>query len=175
MTYDLIIFDCDGTLVDSEHMNMLAVAALFESLGLPQYTPSVIGERFTGMNFDVIVRLVEDENNTKLPADMNQRFVDFVARFAPAYLKATASAEDLVDFVRHHAKICMASNGERDNIFASLKMTGLDRFFSEDNVFYGAMVEHPKPAPDLSPGKNWPGRGCHRRRSEESDEPGPGG
>lgn len=148
--YDLIIFDCDGTLVDSEELNARATVEIFAEAGFPQYTVDLVEERFLGMKFGKVIELLERENAIKFPDDMAARFVAAVARNSARYLHPVDGAKALVDAVAASGtKFCVGSNGEYENIKASLVAAGLKPYFPDEIIFNAAMVPHPKPAPDL--------------------------
>ncbi len=147
--YDLLIFDCDGTLVDSEPMQNLACSQLLAEEGLPQYTPSIVGARFTGTQMREMLKTIAAETGHVFPATLGERYVGKVAELSPRHLKIIPGASELVATAARRMKICVASNGQRDNVISSLAMTGLKKYFPDDIIFTAAQVENAKPAPDL--------------------------
>ena len=56
---------------------------------------------------------------------------------------------DFVHFCNDHSKICVASNGERENVLSAICICGFKEYFSEDLIFTKSQVNQSKPAPDL--------------------------
>lgn len=149
MSFNLIIFDCDGTLVDSEYLNNLAVAELFAEEGLPAFTVDVIASRFTGHRFSQITEIVSRETGHVFAPDASKRYVERARSLIPVHQETVEGAADLIRTASSIAKICVASNGQRDNVFASLEFAGLLPLFDESRIFTGLDVKNAKPAPDL--------------------------
>lgn len=149
MHIDLIIFDCDGTLVDSEYLNNLAVCELLAEQGLAQYDMDYAMNNFLGQRFSRIIEDIAAETGHNFPDDMAARYVARAAELIPTHLKYIDGAGDLVELAGAHTKICVGSNGQRDNVIYSLEVAGLLRHFPDEHIFAGPVVENPKPAPDL--------------------------
>jgi len=149
MTYDLIIFDCDGTLVDSEYLNNKVVAEYFQSLGFPQFTIEYSFKHFMGKALPDIIKIVEAETGTKVPEDHAVHLIAASEQNLAQYLKPVPGAPQMVAMAASLGKICVASNGERIPVLSSLKYTGLNQYFPESQVFTRSQVAKGKPAPDL--------------------------
>ncbi len=145
MKPDLVIFDCDGVLVDSEPIaNRILVDALAEA-GY-RITIGQAVEKFVGRSMAAVVSIVEDELGRQLPEGFLVRLQEATFAAFRARLKAMPGVADAIDAI--DAPVCVASSGMPDKIALSLSVTGLaDRF--DGHVFSAAMVEHGKPAPDL--------------------------
>lgn len=145
----LIIFDCDGTLVNSEYLYNAITAELLNEIGYPEYTPELCLELFAGQSWSTIRGELELRHQTKMPDDIIQRYIRIAnERMSHDFEEAPGAGEVLADLGREYA-ICVASNGERGNVLKSLEVTGLIRHFSEETVFTKIQVPRPKPAPDL--------------------------
>ncbi|MCL4678771.1 MAG: HAD family phosphatase [Alphaproteobacteria bacterium] len=144
----LVIFDCDGTLVDSELLNNMAMVEVLQGFGLEKYTLDHALEYFTGLRFSQILEGITKETGFIFPPDAAQGYLKAVRRLAPTHMKPVAGAEDLVRHVLGGTKACVVSNGERNNVLTSLEMTGLRRYFKDEHIFSGLMAAA-KPAPDL--------------------------
>lgn len=149
MPYDLIIFDCDGTLVDSERLYNGIASELLAAAGLPQYTPERCFNEFSGQSWSVIIARMEERHGVKIPMTLVQEFVEIAKTRIGEHLEAVPHVHEVVEALSKDYKICVGSNGEHATILKSLAVTGLDKFFPEAIVFSKIMVENPKPAPDL--------------------------
>lgn len=145
----MVIFDHDGTLAATEIPNNQATSNVLVRLGFPQYTLDYCLKNFEGLAEPAIKDLVERENNTTLPHDFLDQFVREVAALTEHASFAIPGAIDAVKALARSCKICVASNGERDNVTRSLKNMGLLDVFGEDHIFTREMVDRGKPAPDL--------------------------
>ena len=149
MAYDLIIFDCDGTLVDSEELNNHAASQVITAAGISGYTPEIVAHRFIGHTISSVFDMVGEESGQPMPEDSVERFMQAVQDGAAEYISENPETVDIITNTSRTHKICVASNGERRNVLTGLEMTGLSALFPEDIVFTRAMVEKGKPAPDL--------------------------
>ncbi len=149
MSYDLIIFDCDGTLVDSEYLNNKVTTDLLAELGLPQYDLDYALKHFAGRTLTDIGQDIHAETGVRLPPEFMDNYVRGVKAGMPSLLKAIEGVAATLEKIEPHIKICVGSNGERSNVLDSIHHAGLGRFFPDDHVFTKSMVRHPKPAPDL--------------------------
>lgn len=149
MAYDLIIFDCDGTLVDSEHLNNVITAELLAGVGLTQYDADYAKRHFAGMSFPAIADKIFAETGIRLPPGFQDDFVDGVTRAMPTMMKLIEGVSETLEVLKGRVKICVGSNGERVNVVNSLRHAGLIRFFPDQAIFTKDMVPRPKPAPDL--------------------------
>ena len=149
---DLIIFDCDGTLVDSEVLYNTVISDLLKEAGLDTYTPQVCLALFTGLTFSNIRELMETKHDLDLSEVMSaERYIAKSQARMDEKLDAIEGARDLLESVSASHKICIGSNGERSSVIKSLQNTGLYDFFggNDDHIFTKIQVKNPKPAPDL--------------------------
>ena len=146
--YPLIIFDCDGTLVDSEYLNNLATCELLTEQGLPQYDLAYSYENFIGMKFAQILKNITAETGHVFPPDFSGRYIARAMELIPTHLKTIDGAADLVRTAKEHCKIAIASNGQRDNVIFSLQKCGLLDYF-DGHILTGTDVKNAKPAPDI--------------------------
>lgn len=153
MNPDLIIFDCDGTLVNSELLYNTVISDLLIEAGFSYYTPAVCLELFTGLTMSAIRAYVEEREGVDLSASMTSEI--YVGRAQDMMDKGLSPIEGaaglLVSCVAAGKPICVASNGERSSVIKSLKMTGLYEYFGghDDHIFTKIQVKNAKPAPDL--------------------------
>ena len=143
--FDLLIFDCDGVLVDSE---VLACRVLADALGDAGYAigADACRDRFTGRSLSSVVAEVEAEWGGALPGDF---LTDLRRRDAEAFereLEAIPGVRPSVEALGRRA--CVASSGGMLKIRHSLTVTGLIDLF-EPHLFSAEQVDRGKPAPDL--------------------------
>ncbi len=146
---DLIIFDCDGTLVDSEYLYNSITSELLGEMGYHEYTPELCMELFTGQSWSTIRVTLEQRHGEPMPDDIIQRYIRIANEKMDHNFDATEHANDVLHKLGAERKICVGSNGERNNVIKSLEVTGLLHHFDEDRIFTKIQVKRPKPAPDL--------------------------
>lgn len=148
--YELIIFDCDGTLVDSEYLNNKAFTDILLEYGMPQYDVDYALKNFVGMTLTDIMQFVTGETGFCFPEDTLTKYISNVKKFQKTdLLKTIPRAIEIVKSCSSKFKVCVGSNGERSNVLESLKILGFMDIFSEETVFTRIQVEKGKPAPDL--------------------------
>ncbi len=145
--FDLVIFDCDGVLVDSERLSVGLDVELLASLGWPLSEAEVV-ERFVGRT-DAAMRA---EIEAHLGRDIGREWAAFGDEYLRAFaagLEPVAGVIEAVDAIQATGvATCVASSGDHGKIRRNLAKAGLlDRF--DGRIFSGDDVEHGKPAPDL--------------------------
>ena len=142
---EVVIFDCDGVLVDSELIALGQTRRALGEAGLHLSDAQTL-ERFLGRRLDTIVQCAQAELGEQLPeefpADLTR---DILARFENE-LKGIEGVRQAVAGLR--ARICVASSSAPDRIRQSLALTGYEALF-EPNIFSASMVAQGKPHPDL--------------------------
>lgn len=144
-TRKLVIFDCDGVLVDSEPISFSVLRAMLEEQGLA-VSEDLAYRDFLGRSMASIVDRVAIDHGIEISAEtlgqMRGRLFDrFRAELKPMPgIAATLAAMP-------HA-FCVASSSQLERIRLCLEVTGLIDFF-EPNIFSASMVTNGKPAPDL--------------------------
>lgn len=149
MRYDLVIFDNDGVLVDSEPISNGLLAAYLTELGHPtSYEDSV--RDYMGSAMHRIHDLVQERSGQRLPADFDDTFHRRVFAAFERELEPVAGVEDvLAKLAADGVPYCVASSGSHERIRVGHRTTGLDRWFGQDRVFSSQDVGKGKPAPDL--------------------------
>ena len=145
MTYDLIIFDYDGVVADSEVLNSTVMAEQLTALGLPTTLDDVLAA-YTGKRWRDNRPEVEARLGRPCPEDFHTDWFSTCRARAPHQLKPVPGVIDFVD--ARPERRCIASSSGPDWIGVGLSLFGLvDRF--DDAVFTGLKVERGKPHPDL--------------------------
>jgi HAD superfamily hydrolase (TIGR01509 family) len=140
----LLIFDCDGVLVDSEPLACAIDAEILTGLGFP-YTPEEIASRFVGTSLKDMIRRIEAEHGRPLPDDFGEQVSGtLLARFETDLQPVSAVREAILALPYRR---CVASSSTPDRIALSLRVTGLSDLF--ECAFSSVEVRHGKPAPDL--------------------------
>ncbi|MFE4581564.1 HAD family hydrolase [Streptomyces chartreusis] len=149
MRYDLVIFDNDGVLVDSEPISNRLLAAYLTELGHPtSYEDSI--RDYMGSAMHRIHDLVLERIGERLPEDFDDVFHARVFAAFERELKAVPGAVDVLEKLgADGAPYCVASSGSHERIRVGHRTTGLDRYFDEGRVFSSQDVGRGKPAPDL--------------------------
>ena len=147
--YDLIIFDCDGTLVDSEHIHSKIDSDILVSVGLTQYTPEKCVENFGGASWKDIKKEIWARHKVDIPDALIEARHPNTLRAMDTDLKSIEGALNFVKLVQPHYKIAVGSNGEPESILKSLQILGFMDHFDENHIFTKCDVENGKPAPDL--------------------------
>jgi HAD superfamily hydrolase (TIGR01509 family) len=145
VSFDLIIFDCDGVLVDSEVISCRVHAELLTAHGYP-ISADEVRARFLGRSAAEASREVEAALGRALPADFDARLKrELLGAFA-ASLEAMPGIGAALDQLA--CPVCVASSGTPEKIAASLTRTALLPRFAP-HVFSATQVARGKPAPDL--------------------------
>jgi beta-phosphoglucomutase-like phosphatase (HAD superfamily) len=145
----LVIFDCDGVLVDSEAISNRVMAAAISREGLP-ITAAGAQATYQGMLLAEIGTDVERRLGHPLPTDFWARFeADRELAFAGELEPVTGARELLEATERAGLPRCVASQGQQYKTEFTLGHTGLRRFFGQDALFSAYQVPRGKPHPDL--------------------------
>ena len=148
MTSGLVIFDCDGVLVDTERLTVGVEARVLTELGWPHTAEEVVA-RWMGRTSAFQLGEIEERLGRAAMLEYDARSTAEVHRAFEEELRAVEGIEVLLDNLdRAGVASCVASSGTNDRMRRTLGMTGLyDRF--EGRIYSASEVEHGKPAPDL--------------------------
>jgi HAD superfamily hydrolase (TIGR01509 family) len=141
----LVIFDCDGVLVDSERLAVRVEAAMLAELGWPLSEAEVV-ERFMGRSQAFMVEAILARLGDRLPDGWQDRFDRRYRAAFDAELIPVDGVDEALD--RIAAPTCVASGGSHQMLRHTLRLTGLYRRF-EGRIFSASEVAEGKPAPDL--------------------------
>jgi HAD superfamily hydrolase (TIGR01509 family) len=145
VSVELVIFDCDGVLVDSEPIANRVLAGQLRNVGV-SIPESEVMRRFVGKTRNQCLALAVEIRGRELP----ERFgADWDAALFEALRKEVRPMPGVPGVLRALAiPHCVASNGMPDRVRVTLASAGLLPHF-EGRIFTSADVANPKPAPDL--------------------------
>jgi HAD superfamily hydrolase (TIGR01509 family) len=143
--FDLVIFDCDGVLVDSERIAVRVEAEYLAELGWPLSQAEIV-ERFMGRTAEYMDEAIEARLGSRLPGDWKDQFQ---RRYLEAFAADLVPVHGVVEALDQiSVPTCVASSGSHDKLRLTLGHTGLYGRF-EGRIFSGYEVANGKPAPDL--------------------------
>ena len=145
---NLVIFDCDGVLVDSEPLVNRIEAEYFTTLGA-EMSAQEAGAQFKGKTVGQVSSALEARLGAPLPPEFGYDWAMLTALGMVRELRPVPGVRDLIERVLGSgAAICVASQSPTPRVHLSLLLAGLQRYFGEC-VFTASMGAKPKPAPDL--------------------------
>lgn len=149
MRYDLVIFDNDGVLVDSEPISNGLLAAYLTELGHPTTYEESLRD-YMGAAMHRVHDLVLERTGQRLPDDFDDVFHARVFAAFERELRPVAGVVQVLEkLAADGVPYCVASSGSHERIRVGHRTTGLDRWFGEGRVFSSQDVGRGKPAPDL--------------------------
>ncbi len=143
--FDLVIFDCDGVVVDSELLSCGSLTDTFNRHGVGLGLDAVI-DLFVGRSTAAVATYWRNELKQDLPADFLADYRGRVAAVFAERLEAMPLAGDVL--AKLSRPYCLASSSDVDRIHLALSVTRLEHYFT-GRIFSAAMVANGKPAPDL--------------------------
>ena len=146
--FDLVIFDCDGVLVDSERLSIALDVELLAELGWPMPESEII-ERWVGRTEAAMRAEIEEHLGRTVEVEWAAFAERYVHAFARELEPVDGIAEALDAVQAAGFATCVASSGDHAKIRRNLGKTGLLDRFDDERIFSGDDVEHGKPAPDL--------------------------
>lgn len=147
MNNKLIIFDCDGVLVDSEIVSNRIYAEIITQHGYPLTAEESI-RRFTGITYQNAQEIISKESGIQFPENFAKFTEDSVVQALKNELLPLMTPL-LTHPILKNLNKCVASNSSKPQILHSLHITQQHIFFNPDHIFTAQDVPNPKPAPDL--------------------------
>lgn len=141
----LVIFDCDGVLVDSEPLAAAALAAELVACGIATTAQECL-DNYTGLSLESVIAGIEARWARKLPPDFRDRLKERDYDAFRRHLKPIPGVEALLSSLKKPK--CVASSGSLEKLSVTLNATGLMPYFAP-HVFSAEQVARGKPAPDL--------------------------
>ncbi len=142
---NLVIFDCDGVLVDSERASNQVLANLLSEIGV-ELTFEETVENFIGRTLAQTLQRVGELLGSPPPEDFLQELKRRTKQCFDTRLSPVPGAEEVLSLLP--VPYCVASNGDRAKMLFTLSKTGLLHRFDK-RMFSAEDVAAPKPAPDL--------------------------
>jgi HAD superfamily hydrolase (TIGR01509 family) len=143
--WDLVIFDCDGVLIDSELLTIGVEVELLAEVGIA-ITGDEIAERYCGISMKSMVADLEARFGCPLGDDFAARHATRFAAVCETQLRAMPGIETVLD--GGLGKMCVASSSSPERLRHTLGLVGLYQRF-DPHIFSATMVARGKPAPDL--------------------------
>ena len=144
--FELVIFDCDGVLVDSERLaNEVFAGVLAEVCGL-QFTLQDMFDTFVGLSRLQCIQKVADLIGATPPPELERRYQQDINRALAESVVAIDGIESVLSQMR--LPCCVASSGSHEKMRMTLGRSGLYDYF-EGNIFSTSDVSRGKPHPDI--------------------------
>ena len=141
----LVIFDCDGVLVDSEILYAKVEQQSLRALGI-ELSLEQMHQEFTGMSYPEMLDRISEMHDVDFPDHYGKDHPERLDRLFEEELRAIHGMQDLLPAINR--PVCVASNSKLTRVRLSLNLTNLIGHFDEA-LFAAEMVSKPKPAPDL--------------------------
>ncbi len=143
---DLVIYDCDGTLIDTETLYGEVSLAACHALGLTDWTIDHYVDSIVGIPWSDGVKVIEAAHGRALPADFEQTIEDAVALRLESELRALPGVREALDVIG--GRRCVASSTSIAPLRRNLAITGLIDLF-DPHIFSASQVARGKPHPDV--------------------------
>ncbi|MFG2330748.1 HAD family hydrolase [Streptomyces sp. NPDC048604] len=149
MRYELVVFDNDGVLVDSEPLANTILAGYLSELGHPtSYEDSL--RDYMGAAVHRVHDVILERTGQRLPEDFDDTLHARTFAAFERELEPVAGVFDVLKrLVAEGVPYCVASSGSHERIRVGHRKTGLDAWFRDEHVFSAQDVGRGKPAPDL--------------------------
>ncbi len=143
--FDLVIFDCDGVLIDSEIISARMLVAELARLGLA-IDLTYVERNFLGRSYPVVMEVIRHEFGLDLPPDFEAHYRENLLAAFQTELKVVPHVHEVLASVA--VPFCIATSSSPRRAAMSLALVGLTPLIG-DRVFTSTMVARGKPAPDL--------------------------
>ncbi len=143
--FDLVIFDCDGVLIDSEIISARMLVAELDRLGLT-IDLTYVERNFLGRSYPVVMETIRREFGLDLPPDFEANYREALLDAFKTELTVVPHVHDVLAGIE--VPFCVATSSSPRRVAMSLALVGLAPLVGE-RVFTSTMVARGKPAPDL--------------------------
>jgi HAD superfamily hydrolase (TIGR01509 family) len=141
----LIIFDCDGVLIDSEPLASRSLSEVLAGFEVAMSADEINAE-LVGISLQGVTDYVQDRFGVALGSEFWKAHLKAILDLFAAELKPIDYVPEMLDQIS--GPMCVASSGRMARLGPALKMTGLYERF-HPHIYNAEMVERAKPAPDL--------------------------
>ncbi|MBT2406717.1 MULTISPECIES: HAD family phosphatase [unclassified Streptomyces] len=149
MGYDLVIFDNDGVLVDSEPVANRILAGYLTELGHPTSYEEALRD-YLGSAVPRVHDLVFERTGERLPADFDETLFARTRAAFEQELRAVPGVEEVLGaLTASGVGYCLVSSSGHERIRVAHQASGIDGWFEEEWIFSAEDVGQGKPAPDL--------------------------
>ncbi|MEO8243342.1 MAG: HAD family hydrolase [bacterium] len=145
MAIDLVIFDCDGVLIDSEIISARMLVEALAVLGV-QIDLAYVARHFLGRSYPTVMATIRKEFGLNLPQDFEDQYRSRLMAAFEDGLKIMPHVVDVLDAMT--LPYCIATSSSPKRVQRSLEMVGLASK-ADGRLFTATMVANGKPAPDL--------------------------
>lgn len=142
---ECILFDSDGTLVDSEHLSFEVLAGMFEPYGI-DLDPHELHRLYRGWKMGEVMDILGRQNNLDLPGDFEAEFRALQIEQFEIRLKPIPGVRELLPKLEH--AMAVVTSGPMPKVRKALSVTGLDDYF-KDNIYSAFEVGIWKPDPGI--------------------------
>ena len=147
MDIKAILFDCDGTLVDSESITSRILVSMIGELGL-HLSPHDFDAQYVGGNIFEILDDVESQLGRKI--DRNLFIKSYRIRCEDAFVHEIKPVYGMVSLVENlRVPFCVASNGPKEKMATTLRVAGFQHIIPDELVYSAYDIQKWKPEPDL--------------------------
>jgi HAD superfamily hydrolase (TIGR01509 family) len=143
--YELVIFDCDGVLVDSDRISLRIQAERISALGLETTYEDCVRD-FLGLGMPTTLKVIAERLGRPVP----ERWVDELdTAVRESFIRELTPVPGIIEALdKLEVPTCVASSGSHEKMRLTLGLTGLYKRFT-GRIFSGSEVELGKPAPDI--------------------------
>ena len=143
--FDLVIFDCDGVLIDSEIISAQMLVQELAGLGV-QIDLAYVALHFLGRSYPTVMDQIRREFGLNLPPEFEEQYRQRLLAAFERDLKIMPHVQSVLS--RMAVPWCVATSSSPKRVEQSLRLVGLDKMVGE-RLFTSTMVARGKPAPDL--------------------------
>ncbi len=144
--FDLVIFDCDGVLVDSELIANQVFARVLKEVCDLEFTLDQMYEHFVGNSEARCLEVIEAMLGCKPPPELSKRYRNDINQALAESVVAVNGIELVLQEI--NVPYCVASSGSHEKMQLTLGKTNLSDYF-DGNIFSTSEVERGKPYPDI--------------------------
>lgn len=145
----LVIFDCDGVLVDSEILSYETYAKVFAQDNF-EVSPDELLHQLSGLSIDDMISTLEKKRGKSFNKGIKDKIAQAIVEAFTKKLKPIPGVISLLQkLVDAEIDFCVVSNGLKSRVSNALRVTGLEKYFTDQQIFDVSQVKNGKPAPDL--------------------------